>query len=74
MKVKKFLNHMGTGPDYLVRVFESDCSKLAENYHYMFDEDKIKYSELEVLERKINFYTFTHDNEDIIINIYLKRR
>ena len=69
MKVKKFLNHMGTGSNYLVRVFESDCSKLADNYHYMFDVDKIKYSE--VLERKINFYTFMHDNNNIIINIFV---
>ncbi len=69
MKVKKFLNHMGTSSNYLVRVFESDCSKLADNYHYMFDTDKIKYSE--VLERKINFYTFMHDANNIIINIYV---
>lgn len=69
MRVKKFLKHMGTGSNYLVRVFDTDGSKLADNYHYMFDVDKIKYSE--VLERKINFYAFMHDDRNIIINIYV---
>ena len=62
---------MGTGSNYLVRVFDTydyDCM-LADNFHYMFDVDKSKYSK--VLERKINFYTFLYDDRNIIINIYV---